>query len=64
MALSRTASIGAFAMWLLLFSWMRLFYSTSFYVMMILEAIYDIRFFLLMIVLCVCMFGNAVLILD
>jgi hypothetical protein len=64
MALCRVASIGAFTMWFLLFSWMRLFYVTSFYVIMILEAIYDIRYFLIMIVLCVCMFGNAVLILD
>ncbi len=64
MVLTRAASIGAFVMWLMVFSWMRLFAHTSFYVMMITEALYDIRYFLFMILLCVCMFGNAMLILD
>jgi hypothetical protein len=64
MVLSRAASVGAFAMWLMVFSWMRLFSHTSFYVMMITEAMYDIRYFLVMILLCVCMFGNAIQILD
>jgi hypothetical protein len=62
--LSRAASIGSFGMWLIVFSWMRLFHQTSFYVMMIIQAVYDIRYFLVMILLCVCMFGNAILILD
>jgi hypothetical protein len=64
LVLGRAASMGSFGMWLIVFSWMRLFHQTSFYVMMIIQAVYDIRYFLVMILLCVCMFGNAILILD
>lgn len=56
--------MGAFMMWLIFMSWMRLFDQTSFYYMMITEALNDIKYFLVMILLCVCMFGNAILVLD
>ncbi len=43
---------------------MRLFEETSFYVLLVIEVMYDIRYFLMMFFCCVAMFANAVLILD
>ena len=43
---------------------MRLFEKTSFYVKMIIETMYDIRYFLIMLLVCVATFANAILILD
>jgi hypothetical protein len=43
---------------------MRLFEKTSLYVKMIIETMYDIRYFLIMLLVCVTTFANAILILD
>lgn len=64
MVMTRAASVGVFMLWLIVMSWMRLFDGTSFYYMMITEALNDSKYFLFMILLCLCMFGNAVLVLD
>jgi hypothetical protein len=48
----------------MIFYWMRLFQSTSFYVLMIQETMWDIRYFLVMLILCIATFANAILILD
>ena len=51
-------------MWTKTFYWLRLFGSTSFYVRMIIETLYDIRYFLLHFLLILMTFGNAMLILS
>jgi hypothetical protein len=43
---------------------MRLFKSTAMYVDMINQTIYDVRFFMLLVVIEVCAFGNAMMILN
>jgi hypothetical protein len=43
---------------------MRLFEATSFYVQLIIETMYDIRYFLIMFIICLASFANAILILD
>jgi len=62
--LSRAASISSVFLWFMLYYWMRLFPSTAFYVLMIGETLKDISSFLLIFFICICTFGNAVLILD
>jgi len=43
---------------------MRLFKSTAMYVVMIDQTIYDVRFFMLLVIIEVCAFGNAMMILN
>ena len=62
--LVRAASISSVFLWFMLYYWMRLFPSTAFYVLMIGETLKDISSFLLIFIICICTFGNAVLILD
>lgn len=51
-------------MWANLYFWMRLFNRTSMYVDMINQTIYDVRFFIVLVVIEVCAFGNAMMILN
>jgi hypothetical protein len=62
--LAYASSFACFIMWGQVFYWMRLFEKTSFYVKMIIETMYDIRYFLIMLLVCVATFANAILILD
>ena len=51
-------------MWFKAFYWLRLFGPTSFFVRMIQETLFDIRYFLILFVLILMTFGNAILILS
>lgn len=51
-------------MWLKAFYWLRLWANTSFYIKLILETIYDIRYFLILFLFILMTFGNAFLILN
>lgn len=50
--------------WWLLISWIRLFEGLSFYVILIIETIKDIAYFLIMFFICICMFATAIYILN
>ena len=59
--------IGAFASclsFMKLFDWLRLFEQTAFYVLLIGETIYDIRYFVLLLLTTLVMFGIPLVILD
>ena len=51
-------------MWFKCFYWMRLFSSTSFYIRLIIETLADIKYFLILLIVIFCTFGNAFLIMD
>lgn len=51
-------------MWFKAFYWLRMFGPTSFFVRMIQETLYDIRYFLILFILILLTFGNAILILS
>jgi len=58
------ASIAIFIIWLKMFFWMRLFESTSGFIRMLTETLLDIKVFMIMLMLCLFMFGNTTLILN
>ncbi len=62
--LTQTASLATFVLWMLMLYWMRLSYNLSFYVDIVKNSIYDIRHFLLMLLLMIFTFSNALVILD
>lgn len=51
-------------MWVKSFYWLRLFGKTSFFVRMISETLYDIKYFLILFIFILMTFGNAMLILS
>ena len=51
-------------MWLKVFYWMRLFTPTSFYVLLIRNTLYDIRYFLILYLAVIMMFANAILVAN
>ena len=57
-------SLAVVLMWFKAFYWMRLFTATSFYVRLIRETIYDIRWFLILFIVILMTFGNTLLILG
>lgn len=57
-------SISCFFMVFEGFYWMTLFEQTSFWVTLLKESIYDIRYFIFLLLLCVVAFSNAILISD
>ena len=54
-----TAAIAVWFMWFKLIYWLRLFSSTSYYIRLIQDTIYDIRYFLLVYIVILGMFANA-----
>ena len=50
--------------WWLLISWIRLFEGLSFYVILIIETIKDIAYFVIMFLICIAMFASAMMILN
>ena len=58
------AALLVFFMWIKTFYWMRLFTSTSFYVRLIKETLFDIRYFLILFIFILMTFGNTLLILG
>ena len=58
------ASTASFVMTIqLLFYWLSLFEATSFYVTMLIESVNDVKYFFVMVVLCIMSFANSILIL-
>ena len=57
-------TIAVFIMWIKAFYWMRLFGSTSFYIKLIRETLYDIRYFLILLVAILMSFGNCLLVMN
>jgi len=62
--LAQVSSVTTLLLWANLYYWMRLFSNTAMYVDMINQTIYDVRYFLLLVVIEVCAFGNAIMILN
>ena len=56
------ASLCTVLMWIKVFYWMRLFTSTSFYVKLIRETLYDIRYFIILFIIILMTFANALFI--
>ena len=57
-------ALAVFLMWIKSFYWMNLFSSYSYYVRLIKATIYDIRFFLSILMVLLMAFGNALMILN
>ena len=57
-------TLAVFLMWIKAFYWMRLFGSTSFYIKLIRETLYDIRYFLILFIAILMSFGNCLLIMN
>lgn len=64
MLLTHLASFLVLILWLMIFYWMRLFPTISFYIMMIIETGKRISFFIILFVLMVATFANAMLVID
>ena len=62
--LIQLSSIAIVLQWLMFFYWLRLFPTTGFYVTMITETLNDISYFLIMFLMCVITFSNAVYTLN
>ena len=58
------SALGVVLMWFKAFYWLRIFTGTSFYVRLIRDTLYDIRYFLILFILILATFGNALLILN
>lgn len=57
-------SIAVILLWFKAFYWMRLFTETSFYVRLIKDTIYDLRYFLILFIFILITFANALLVLN
>ena len=58
------AAISVCFLWFKVFDWLRLFDTTAFFISLILDTIYDIRSFLMILFICYMMFGSAFYILN
>ena len=58
------ASIVVLLSWLKSFYWLKLFGATSFYVRLVIWALYDIRHFMVLFVMILMTFGNTIMILS
>ena len=63
-ALRVIAAFGSCFTLIKLFDWLRLFEDTAFYVLLVGETLYDIRYFLLLLLITLMMFGVPLLMLD
>ena len=55
---------AVFCMWVKAFYWLRLFGSTSFYIKLIRETIWDIRHFFILFVFILMTFGSMIIIMN
>jgi hypothetical protein len=62
--LTQAASLATFALWVLMLYWIRLSSDLSFYVDIVMTSLFDIRYFLFMLILMILTFSNALIILD
>ena len=51
-------------MWVKTFYWMSLFSGTAFYIRLIRETLYDIKYFLIRFIFIMMCFGNAILVMN
>ena len=51
-------------MWYKSFYWLRLFDNTSFYVRLIADTLFEVRYFMILFVMILMTFGNAIFILS
>ena len=58
------AALGVVLMWFKAFYWLRIFTGTSFYVRLIRDTLWDIRSFIILFILILLTFANALLILN
>ena len=58
------AAISILFMWFKVFYWMRLFSKTSFYIRLILETLNDVKYFLILFMTMLMLFGNATYIMN
>jgi hypothetical protein len=58
------AAVAVSVQWFVLYYWMRLVPSLAFFVTFLVEVIKDIAGFVVMFVICILMFGNAVYIIN
>jgi hypothetical protein len=62
--ITQAASIATFFLWVIILYWIRLSSDLSFYVDIVKSSLYDIRYFLFMLLLMILTFSNALIILD
>jgi hypothetical protein len=62
--LTQAASLATFLLWVLMLYWIRLSSGMSFYVDIVMNSLYDIKYFLFMLILMILTFSNALIILD
>jgi hypothetical protein len=58
------ASVASCLIVVKVFDWLRLFGNTSFYILLMTETLYDIRYFIVLIFLCLAMFGIPMVVLN
>lgn len=58
------AALTVVFMWFKAFYWLRIFSGTSFYVRLIRDTLYDIRYFMILFILILLTFANAIMILN
>ena len=63
-SIASVAAVAVILSWFKAFYWLRLFEQTSLFVRMIVETLYDIRIFLILFILILMTFGNALLVLN
>ena len=62
--LRAVAATGVILMWCRALYWLRIFTGTSFYVRLIRDTLYDTRYFLILYLLSLCSFANALVVLN
>ena len=58
------ASLASLCLWIKVLDWCKLFNGTSFFIKLIIETIIDIRYFSLIFIVCLMMFGTPMYILN
>jgi len=62
--LTQLASFQTVLLWMMVFYWCRITPELAFYVKMITETFYDIRYFMIMLFICIMMFANGMYVLN
>ena len=58
------AALSSFALMVALFSWLRLFHELSFYILLITETLWEIKEFMLLLLVTLMMFGMPMIMLS
>ena len=57
-------SLGTVLTWLNLFDYMRIFTESGFYILLLIQTLKDVRYFILLFFMCVAMFSSSVYLLN